>query len=480
MWWPFRSSLLVALVVAIGACDGGSLCFNCPTPPAITPVGVASVEVSPTVDTVEVSRARVFQLIIKDTLGRLVPPSLTSPLPQFELSTADTTTAKVISLMNGLAPAPFVVAGLRTGTSTIRAGAEGKRGTATLVVRGGPSAFVAVSAGSGSSCGLSPTGRAYCWGALPGSSAYSYVPVSASDALTFTTVSLGGPIPCALTMAGAAYCWGSFGQPVASKPTLVPGSMALTTIATGTNHACGLGANGHAYCWGYNLSGQVGSKNCGLGQSCPTPAAVDGGLIFSSVTAGGEHTCGLALGGTAYCWGENAYGQLGTGTAGANVPTPVAVAGGLTFAVLSAGATHSCGVTTAGVPYCWGRNDDGELGTADLRNRAAPAPVAGQIAVALVSAGVDFTCAATTSGVAYCWGRNDSGQLGDGSQVNRSQPVAVSGGLTFSSLSVGAGHACGIASQGGAYCWGYNIDCEVGSANLVNNITSPVRVFGQP
>ena len=38
------------------------------------------------------------------------------------------------------------------------------------------------------------------------------------------------------------------------------------------------------------------------------------------------------------------------------------VAGGLTFAAVSAGGNHTCGVTTTGVAYCWGMNPMGELG----------------------------------------------------------------------------------------------------------------------
>lgn len=52
---------------------------------------------------------------------------------------------------------------------------------------------------------------------------------------------------------------------------------------------------------------------------------------------------------------------MGDGTSeGKLYPTPVA--GGLTFAQISAGFYHTCGVTTAGGPYCGGWNIDGQLG----------------------------------------------------------------------------------------------------------------------
>jgi alpha-tubulin suppressor-like RCC1 family protein len=69
----------------------------------------------------------------------------------------------------------------------------------------------------------------------------------------------------------------------------------------------------HAYCWGYNFTGALGDGT--ETDRRQTPVAVAGGLLFSGVSPGdGYHTCGVTTLGRAYCWGHNAYGQLGTGT----------------------------------------------------------------------------------------------------------------------------------------------------------------------
>ena len=51
------------------------------------------------------------------------------------------------------------------------------------------------------------------------------------------------------------------------------------------------------------------------------------------------------------------------------------VAGSLSFASVSTAGLHSCAVTTAGVPYCWGFNSDGQLGDGSTTDRLTPVRV---------------------------------------------------------------------------------------------------------
>src|SRR2546422_467471 len=147
-------------------------------------------------------------------------------------------------------------------------------------------------------------------------------------------------------------------------------------------------------------------------------------LTFAAVSAGGYHTCGVTTAGTAYCWGDNTLGD-GSVRIATGRTSPVAVLGGLTFASVSAGRDHTCGVRTAGMAFCWGQNLDAELGDGTTTSRTSPVAVLGGLSFATASAAGVYTCGVTPGGAAYCWGLNDSGQLGDGTTTDRLSPVRV-------------------------------------------------------
>jgi alpha-tubulin suppressor-like RCC1 family protein len=130
-------------------------------------------------------------------------------------------------------------------------------------------------------------------------------------------------------------------------------------VSVGFFHVCGVSTDNVAYCWGDNAWGQLGD---GTITSSPTPIPVAGGLPFREVIAGDSHTCGLALNDLTYCWGYNGAGQLGDGTTIQRL-TPVRVhAGGLRFRRVSGGASYNCGETVDNRAYCWGANESGQLG----------------------------------------------------------------------------------------------------------------------
>jgi alpha-tubulin suppressor-like RCC1 family protein len=176
-------------------------------------------------------------------------------------------------------------------------------------------------------------------------------------------------------------------------------------------------------------------------------------LTFTMVAAGQTHTCGVVPTNYAYCWGLNDNGQLGNGTTG-NRSRPTPVARGLRFVQVDAGASHSCGVTLTNLAFCWGVSNYGQLGYGGLSTRLQPVAVAGgQIRFRQVNLGALHSCGIATDDRAYCWGANFAGQLGDGTTINRPRPVLVAGGLRFRRIAAG-GYTCGLTTGNKVYCWG--------------------------
>jgi alpha-tubulin suppressor-like RCC1 family protein len=221
---------------------------------------------------------------------------------------------------------------------------------------------------------------------------------------------------------------------------------------------------------------------------------------FSVVSADG-HSCALTPAGTAYCWGSNSWGELGSAV-GFSSRVAAPVQGGHVFRSISSGTRLTCGVTTAGEGLCWGRDEAGRLGRGttpapDLCSvpptfapepcAKAPGLVAGDHRFTMISTGTRHACGIAVDGRALCWGLNDRGQLGIGTTIGPAvcaggvpcspEPVAVAGGLVFESISVGLDHACALTPAGDAYCWGWNNGATLGDGTGTPR-SAPVRVAG--
>lgn len=269
-----------------------------------------------------------------------------------------------------------------------------------------------------------------------GTTATDSVPQPVSGGIVFQAITTGngsGRQTCAINSTGTAYCWGADGKgqlgngpPFAqvSTPSAVLVAGTWTQIAAGAFYTCGVRTSGAGFCWGEDSFGQLGD---GAPKAlADQPSAVIGGLLFTQVAPGQVHTCALS-GGAAYCWGSNLNGRLGQDTVTTNESlTPLAVTGGVTFSSLVSGESFSCGLTAGGVAYCWGYNAWGQLGNGSTNNATTPTPVAGGISFASISAGTDYACGVTSAGQAYCWGDNSLGQLGDGTVFQRETPTPIS------------------------------------------------------
>jgi alpha-tubulin suppressor-like RCC1 family protein len=268
--------------------------------------------------------------------------------------------------------------------------------------------------------------------------------------------------------------------PSAPEAELATAGAALPSfvqITVGSGHTCAVTSGGLIYCWGDNSSGQLGD---GTTTDRLLPVRVRGGTLrFRRVTAGSLHTCAETRDGKAYCWGNNAWGQLGTGD-NANRLTPTTFTIGLTFRRVEAGSQHTCGVTTGSDAYCWGNNSSGQLGDPSSAGftRTSPVRVSNSPAFTAIDPGASHTCALTTSSRVFCWGNNSFGQLGNGTtSAPHLSPAIVSGNRLYKQVSTGSSHSCALGTDDKAYCWGDNFSGAIGDGTTTRRLV-PTAVSG--
>ncbi|MDX1673843.1 MAG: hypothetical protein R3314_03480 [Longimicrobiales bacterium] len=285
----------------------------------------------------------------------------------------------------------------------------------------------------------------------------------------YTQVSTGGAHTCAIldTVGGTQpFCWGDNrrGQlgdgtiTSRSQPTPVSTSglrVDLTSIRAGGGHTCALSGQGAVYCWGDNEYGQLGLDSLGGGFAFPVLSAT--GLTFTQLTVGWLHTCGLSTDGAALCWGRATEGQLGTGSI-TSTGTPTPVAGTETYVELETGASQSCGITATGGLECWGYNSSGQVGVGSTSFEVTtPTPVTFPAAVTIsdVALGRIHGCALASTGPVYCWGGNDELQLGQASPRATRTPLLVPlpRGFVPTSLAAGGNVTCAMDGTR-TICWG--------------------------
>lgn len=273
--------------------------------------------------------------------------------------------------------------------------------------------FKQITAGSHHNCGLNEVGKAYCWGnngngrlGIGNNDPYKTVPTAVYGTSTFTQIAAGYAHTCAIYPNTQAACWGwnaqgqlGIGNGAVSetnRPSGLPHYHRFRNISLGHEHSCGIKIDKfswpkdeYAACWGYNYFGQLGNNTY---NKAGEPSKVYGqhfhtdSRAYIDVTAGSYHTCALRRNGDIRCWGKNGLGQLGTGSTAFRVRTPQAVQqGGQKFKAITAGSVwstninsrdgHTCGLTTDGKIYCWGKNNFGQLGRGSANVTANPTPM---------------------------------------------------------------------------------------------------------
>ncbi len=497
--------LLVLLLAIVIACSP-SPSENTPPPPA----AVASVFVTPGTQSIAVGGTASLTAAVKASDGSV----LTGRTVSWTTSASGTATVSGSGVVTG------VSAG---GPVTITATSGGKSGSAQVSVTAVPVATIEVTA---TKTTLSPgekvqlaavtkaaggavlTGRAVTWktssDAIGTVNSSGLVTAVGAGTLTVTATSegaggsvvltvsssvkslaLGPENSCALKSDGTVLCWGRGDEGGVgdqanvdrSIPASVSGNLRFQSLAGSQGRTCGIATDGRLYCWGSNNNHGLGLGPLGSVPpfvSVPTKTA-DTVTTFTSVSSSQQGSlCALTNGGVRWCWGDNDNIELGNGLS-VDVTVPTRVAPPL-FTTVAMGNYHGCALAAGGVPWCWGYNGHGAIGDSSFVDSSVPKRVVGGHFFTTIVSLQDATCALKADGSAWCWGSNDFGMSGDGTVGgNRYSPRIVPNAPAFVQLDGHGQYVCGRTGAGSAYCWGRNTQGQLGDGSTTNrSVPTPV------
>ncbi len=391
---------------------------------------------------------------------------------------------------------------LGDGTTTAR--------TSPVSVSGLSSGVVAIAAGDSHTCALTQAGAVRCWGLNnrgqlgDGSQVDATTPVQAVGLSSgVVRIDVGLETSCAVTITGRALCWGNNQTNGAGSttpdanadgefdPVLVPtevtglsgGVVAIsvsgerTSATASVTHGCAVLQYGDVTCWGSNSDGQLGTNVAG---SVSVPVAVPVGVRVVAVSVGAKHSCALTETNGVVCWGANSFGQLATGSTTSVSPGALMTIPGVQTGIVqvSAGKYTTCVVSQSGGLTCWGDNIYGILASTPTRTFVTTPVVPHSLTsgVAAISLGEFEICAVSTTGSLRCWGANEYGQTGDGYQIRSISPVNVHNAFADSNPLTGVqalGSSqwtnCAVTSSGSVKCWGYNNSGELGDGTQIGS-----------
>ena len=372
---------------------------------------------------------------------------------------------------------------------------------------------IAIDAGYNHSCLINIFNQVFCWGNNDygqlgdGTTSSSRAPmrvIGLSEGAVM--ISAGYRHSCAITPAGAAKCWGAGGSGQlgdnrwtdSKKPVTVSGLTTDTVdISAGYLHTCAVVGLGAARCWGSGGYGQLGNNGTSSSGVPVTPTGLTANVL--QIGAGEQHTCARMQGGGVKCWGDNYFGQLGTGNqTWSQVPVNTLPLGG-SVVQLAVGTYGNCIREIGGGVQCWGFRAIVGDGTNVCYNGVGPSGnpwvtsarwiVNMSSNVTDIAVGNGHACAVKDGG-AWCWGDGRQGELGNGATppLEVCTPVAVTG-LTagVARVSVGKSHTLALltgglevssllADESGVRAWGKNDQGQLGDGNP-SNATTPVQVL---
>lgn len=354
----------------------------------------------------------------------------------------------------------------------------------------GPKFSVLAVGANNHSCGIDTAQQLWCWGdnqagQLGTGDTNGSLSATHIGSAAWLAVDMSQQFSCGIQADHTLWCWGinsagRSGQPAnvvnETSPTQVGTDKDWQELSIGEDHGCARKQDNSLWCWGSDSQGALG-LNLGSGNIPPTQV---GNLrTWTKVVAGDQNSCGLRSDHSLWCWGYNGSGQMSQPAANPiRVVLPFQITGPVGGWQDVSIYDHTCGVGVDGTLWCWGLNDKGQLGNGNGTTTEVPSQVGVDTDWLQVSAGMNQTCALKTNGTLWCWGGASYGELGGGSDIYDVTPrqVGFIPGSTaprldgfvatdWTHVDAGLDLACALRSDGSGWCWGNGFGGALGSGD---------------
>lgn len=338
-----------------------------------------------------------------------------------------------------------------------------------------------------SSMAISNNGRLYAWGkddsgtSLIGGTGEP-TEIKFPNGIRPMSVYAGGYYTLAIGSDKELYTWTEGLKP--TKKILAIG-IQPNSIHIGGYHSAMVGNDGIIYFWGNNEYGQLGNgktstKDIDINNPVKTNLGV--GIKTIELDLGTYHSMAIGSDGELYAWGDNQFGQLGTGDNKNKLkPTKITLGTEVKPKSIALGYYYSMAIGSDGELYTWGSDYFGQLGDGGANlDKKIPTKIklAEGVKPKEIYAGYYHSMAIGTDNNLYVWGNNEYGQLGDGSNVNISTPkkIELSKGIKPKSISIGGYHSAAIGTDNQLYVWGRDNFGQIGNGGSNININIPNKI----
>ncbi|MBU1221001.1 hypothetical protein KKF34_20025 [Myxococcota bacterium] len=253
-----------------------------------------------------------------------------------------------------------------------------------------------------------------------------------------------------------------------------------TSISAGANHTCAIDLSGQAWCWGSNSNGQLGNPSANETENTPVRVLQNASGNFIEVFAGDSFTCALSENFRVWCWGEADF--IGTNATEDALEPQQVILPINDVELFTCGNNHCC-ITEVNFTHCWGHNMNYEAGTGSNDPSVNLLPVQSFIndGFKAFDGGASRTCMITSNDEVKCWGQNLFYSGGLASPEYLTAPTTIepadppSG--TVVQISSGYYHGCYIDTTNQAYCFGNNDYGQLGDGNIDGNGRAASPVF---